>query len=446
MDDSASLSEIYKIALEDEGYQVALAADGAEGLQMISAWSPDLVLLDMMMPEMDGLEVLEALRTSRPFHFPKVIANSGFEGYREAALARGAIVFLAKPLSLDVLLGAVKMALSGLVPDKLTVEKNRREVEELREKSLAATQALMARLSPAMLSDIHQQLQSLVVWIRSYFGFGVSIIHLLKGNELCVEAVYGTGPEKARPGPCFPRKSIYCDDVIVAGSSLYINDPLRHPSQYFSGHRTVVESGWHFYLGVPLVSPGGIVFGTLCLVDRRSRNLRAEDVHLFELLGIKTAELLNDVSFHPKLHLNFINRDGIFNEAMLPALLEHALHRTIRDSGELCVAVSKLDSSYKIAEATNELRKKSRFGAVSLSDGRLVLLIHAAASGQARKMMDAILQKLNRGLAASFEVRMFSVRELLAIDQALSIPRLLRGIQEMVVARQPFQSAKTALG
>jgi len=62
IDDNAAIRELLRLVLEEEGYEVIEAADGAEGLRRYQAEPTDLVITDLEMPGMDGLELLRALR------------------------------------------------------------------------------------------------------------------------------------------------------------------------------------------------------------------------------------------------------------------------------------------------------------------------------------------------------------------------------------------------
>src|SRR5215475_5955150 len=97
VDDSEDLQEMLAMALSDEGFVVSSALDGNRGLELAGELRPDVIVLDMMMPEMDGLEFLSRLAT-RPSP-PPVVAQSGFLHLRSEALRRGAHSFLAKPFS-----------------------------------------------------------------------------------------------------------------------------------------------------------------------------------------------------------------------------------------------------------------------------------------------------------------------------------------------------------
>ena len=110
VDDEADLRLLTSITLEDAGWEVSTAGGGREGLAMLEAERFDLVLLDTMMPDMDGAETCRRLRADRRFDTVPVIflsaavRQTGFEKLMESGAA-GAI---GKPFDVDVLLKAAK--------------------------------------------------------------------------------------------------------------------------------------------------------------------------------------------------------------------------------------------------------------------------------------------------------------------------------------------------
>lgn len=77
IDDDLDLNMSIKDFLEDEGFQVICAYDGREGLKLIEEQRPDLVITDIVMPEVEGVEVVLDLANGKLGYFPKVIAMSG---------------------------------------------------------------------------------------------------------------------------------------------------------------------------------------------------------------------------------------------------------------------------------------------------------------------------------------------------------------------------------
>jgi len=73
VEDDVAIVQMYRMKFESEGYDVATAADGKAGLELIETFKPDIVLLDLMMPIMGGAEMLEELRKQPWGKFIKVI-------------------------------------------------------------------------------------------------------------------------------------------------------------------------------------------------------------------------------------------------------------------------------------------------------------------------------------------------------------------------------------
>jgi DNA-binding response OmpR family regulator len=106
-DDDRALSSILSIALREEGYEVALAANGLEALQQFERSAPDLLILDVLMPEMDGLEVCRRLR--RTSRIPIILLTSrGEEVDRVTGLETGADDYVTKPFSTRELVARIR--------------------------------------------------------------------------------------------------------------------------------------------------------------------------------------------------------------------------------------------------------------------------------------------------------------------------------------------------
>jgi len=108
-DDRPSSRELLRTVLERAGYSVIEAADGEEALERAQAAHPDLILLDLQMPKLDGYGVLERLRKDERFRALPVLAltASAMSGDREKILAAGFTDYLSKPAGPDLLREAV---------------------------------------------------------------------------------------------------------------------------------------------------------------------------------------------------------------------------------------------------------------------------------------------------------------------------------------------------
>lgn len=113
VDDDNEIVESMRTVLESRGYEILVAKDGNQGLVMAESESPDLVVLDMMMPKRSGFLVLEKLRRSRPDPL-RVIMITANEGSRHKAYAEmlGVDDYIRKPFAMDRLLESVDRLLS----------------------------------------------------------------------------------------------------------------------------------------------------------------------------------------------------------------------------------------------------------------------------------------------------------------------------------------------
>ena len=116
VDDDARLREYVRVNLEAEGYVVREAASAAEGLAALGEQSPDLILLDVMMPQVDGWEMLQQIHEHTGVGAIPVVMFSGKVDERSAAEAesRGAQGFIGKPFDPSSLIEQTKQLLPGL--------------------------------------------------------------------------------------------------------------------------------------------------------------------------------------------------------------------------------------------------------------------------------------------------------------------------------------------
>ncbi|MDI6874205.1 response regulator transcription factor [Candidatus Solincola sp.] len=131
VDDDATMANLLSTVLEFEGFQPLKALSGEEAIRMVKEESPDLVLLDIMMPKMDGFEVLARLRGDpRTEKLPVIMLTACtedrdmFEGWR-----RGADEYVTKPFDPHRLVEIIREVLSRSYEERL--EERARHVEYL---------------------------------------------------------------------------------------------------------------------------------------------------------------------------------------------------------------------------------------------------------------------------------------------------------------------------
>ena len=109
VDDNADLVRIMCAHLEGHGYSVVSAPDVAEAIKAVQKEKPDLIILDVVMPGGDGMNVLKRLNASNPRNMIPVIVVTGMEPKAKAeAFANGAVDFYLKPVNMDTLLESIR--------------------------------------------------------------------------------------------------------------------------------------------------------------------------------------------------------------------------------------------------------------------------------------------------------------------------------------------------
>ena len=111
VDDEESIHLLYREELEDEGYQVISAMSGEDALKLFESEQPDLVILDINMPGMDGIEVLRQMKQMKP-NVP-VILSSAYPEYKQDLASWASDDYIVKSFNLDELKDSVKRHLQS---------------------------------------------------------------------------------------------------------------------------------------------------------------------------------------------------------------------------------------------------------------------------------------------------------------------------------------------
>ncbi len=186
IDDEKAIADIIKFNLEKEGYNVEVAFDGEEGVQAINRFTPDLVILDVMMPKKDGFQVLKEIRIEHKFPVIMLTAKEE-EVDKVLGLELGADDYITKPFSMRELIARVKANLrrvdysntsnsnnsnTMITSDDLIIDLNKYEVKkngEIVELTLREYELLKFLASSSNQVFSREQLLE-EVWGYEYYG------------------------------------------------------------------------------------------------------------------------------------------------------------------------------------------------------------------------------------------------------------------------------------
>jgi two-component system, NtrC family, nitrogen regulation response regulator NtrX len=184
VDDEVAILNSLSPILEDEGYQVTVAKSGAEALKTLITEPPDLMLLDIWMPEMDGLETLKRAREQMPKLLVVMMSGHGSIETAVKAIKLGAYDYIEKPLSLENVTLRIRHAL----------DQRRLEEENQSLRTKVERRFELVGTSPAM-----QRLRQLIATAGPTNGRVLISGENGTGKELVARAIHAASPRRDRP-------------------------------------------------------------------------------------------------------------------------------------------------------------------------------------------------------------------------------------------------------
>ncbi len=184
VDDEKNIRRSLEMILNDEGYDIRQAEDGEQALALIREEPVDLVLLDLLMPGRDGLDILQEIRASRPDTAVVMMSGHGSIVQAVQAVKSGAYDFIEKPLTKEKILIIVGNAL-----DQRSLAKENRELKQALDRKNR-----MIGGSPA-LEAVRQTVQKIAPTTARVLILGESGT----GKELVAKAIHDLSPRKNKP-------------------------------------------------------------------------------------------------------------------------------------------------------------------------------------------------------------------------------------------------------
>ncbi len=312
VDDSAPIRDfIAHTVLANEGYDVLTAADGKEGLVLAQDLQPDLILTDYMMPNLNGLEMIEALHAANLSAPIILMTAEGSEALAVRALRSGVYDYLIKPITADALINAVREALRRHWKDQIKervpahlLESNRRLEKRLRELS---TLMNIGTSVTAML-DLQQVLNSVV-------EAAVTLSGAEEGSLMLVDEQ--SGELYVRAAKNFDQQTVHTLRLPVedslAGQVVRIGEPL-----VVGGNEDKVKIKTKFLVKgivyVPLRAPNKVI-GVLSVDNRlEARSFEPHDVQILLLLADFAAVAVQNARLYAEMIRERDTLDAILHD------------------------------------------------------------------------------------------------------------------------------------
>lgn len=371
VDDSDEIRECYRMVLEDAGYRVVTAASGEEGFERVRERRPDLVLLDMVMPGMDGLEMLLKLHSDLAPPVPPTILVSGFDLSEEEARRSGALGFVRKPVDGPHLLAMVQQALSGAPLLCATTAAGRARSDEARRRARDAAAALVKRIEAhgqISRGEVNARLTAWLGVVVRYFGLQGGFIGFMRGDHLRVAQVVGSD---VQVGDDLGARLPQCNDVLETRASLVLADAASRPP---FGDARMNTAGIRFFAGVPVFGGDRLAVGVICLFDGKPRAFAAEDLAILELFGRETAQFLSGLAAgRPPAALPGRNGAGMMHGSALEVVLDAEVRLLRRVGGSMTLAIVEAADLWAVCEAFAASPSPLRLGAGVIAPARVAL-------------------------------------------------------------------------
>lgn len=271
IDSDSGSRDVAETALREAGYEVAVAADGVSGLELIRAKIPCVVILELLLPKLHGFAVCKAIRDDfklRRATQVLVVSNKSYPADIRKALELGAVDFLVKPLSAKEFVEAVRKT-----QHRVPIPQN----------ELARLAALDGY---SILDTKPEQMFDDLTMLASYIcETPVALISLVDADRQWFKSRVGTELQETS------RELAFCAHAIMQSDVFLVSDAQKD-ERFKHNMLVTVDPKIRFYAGAPITTPGGESIGTLCVIDLEPRQLSPAQVECLQALARQARILL----------------------------------------------------------------------------------------------------------------------------------------------------------
>ena len=301
VDDEPSVAEIFQEFLTDQGHEITVAASGEEAQRLIPALRPDIVLTDINLPGISGLEVMRFAKRSDPETAVIVVTGHASAATAIDALRQGAYDYITKPFDLDEIHQIVER---GLANRRLKAI-NRRLVEELRQKNeilqyheqqlrerVANATAQLRRLYDVGMEvsanlELAPRLGMICEKSAELYGASAAIVFLMQPeqDDCYAAAVHGVELPALDEGQVhWLRRDSVITAAVTERRTVLRNVPDAAEPESMPGFHGL---SWRALLAAPMVADGQVI-GVIAVFDS-ARSFTDDDESFLELFASQTA-------------------------------------------------------------------------------------------------------------------------------------------------------------
>ncbi len=339
IDDDLNLGKTLADILRSKGYETEVAASGGEGLARFGRLPSNLVLIDLLLPDMPGIEVLERIKASSPGTEAIILTgNASLETAIEAT-NKGAFSYLLKPYEIERLLLNAKQALDR----QQAGEKIARRSQELQRSNLVLK--ALHQVSRVLSRSI--DMETLLKEVLQTF-VEIDIFHLEKqGAAFLVEesglrmaASIGLSAERLREcaelcfGQCLCGMGASGGEIIVSGNSC-------KDARHVMGKSCAAPHG---HVVLPLKSVNSVV-GVLCLYTRPGIEVKGWELKLLTTLGSQIGIAVNNARLYEEAKSDSLQDPltGLGNRRSMQVQIEKSIDTASRYGTKLSVIMMDID-------------------------------------------------------------------------------------------------------
>jgi two-component system, cell cycle sensor histidine kinase and response regulator CckA len=291
VDDTPTNLEMLLDFLEDSGFKVAVAEDGESAVEMAQYAPPDLILLDILMPGLDGFETCRRLKSNKATQDIPVIFMTALSEKvdKVKGLNLGAVDYIIKPLEHEEVLARVNIHLHLRNLTKRLTEQNERLEQEISERKRAEslvrgqTRVLEIIATGASLSDV---LDSLARMIEEHSnGMLCSILlldrngtNLRHGAAPSLPEAYNCAVDGVAIGPLVGS----CGTAAYLGKPIIVSDIASDPL-WTDCRELALSHNLHACWSTPILSKNGSVLGTFAIYYREPKSPNPQELQLLEI-------------------------------------------------------------------------------------------------------------------------------------------------------------------